>query len=101
MKQPYIYQLAFPTQQTWEQWKADNAEIEGIINAVELGNDTEGGTWDENGEVIEPPTQLDTYLVDIKSWVLLSDLQQYVINPKNPQHGQRWKANCVVVEPTE
>ncbi len=102
-EQYYIYELKLQSAEVWHQLKQQ------IINEVpnykrkvwifELGVLYEGGEYDEDGNEIEPPVQIEGYHVDVKSIELLPFLNQHIIVVNNPRHGERWKEGCVVVQP--
>jgi hypothetical protein len=95
----YIYQLKFPSQAEWEQFKEQLTDNPAIITIVELGTLSEGGTYDNEGNVVEEPVIYEGYHVDIKTSELLPIPNEFITAPTNPKHGERWKAGCVVVQP--
>jgi len=98
-----IYQLKFQSQADWEQLKEQLTGEEGnpaIITIVELGTLSEGGQWDNEGNVVEEPIILEGYHVDIKTDRLIDELNQYIVTPKNPRHGMLWAEGCEIVKPT-
>jgi hypothetical protein len=95
----YIYQLKFPTRAEWQQLKEQLTEQDGIITIVELGTLSEGGQWDNEGNVMEEPVIYEGYHVDIKTNRLIDELNQYIVTPQNPRHGMLWAEGCKIVQP--
>lgn len=77
--------LRFPTEQAFTDATATHRDEDGnlTISLDVIGLIFEGGEYDDEGNVITPPTQLEGYHVNAVE--IPEDWQEYVIDrPKNP-----------------
>ena len=83
----YIHKLRFQTNADWLAFKKKYKPAYFVV----IGEVSRGGTYDDEGNVIEPPTVVTGCHVDILAESIIQETKPYNVgNPKHPAHGTGW-----------